>query len=273
MIDISTTPQQTTAQVAKPVFEAKTSDVVDLKRLVKTAAAVVTDMPVTVDADGVRFHGADPSMVGMIDFRLRPEFFGRYEFDAEDPVRFWINMDQLKDRVTEASKGDDLTLIVRDGDSMAKPVVDVKVWTDGITSTFSLETLDLEDQDRPETEDLEFSGSALVGLPMLRAAIQKMEGSIEFTLREDALVLESEADGETARVRFPDTSDHLHAVALSDGPVTSLYSVDYLAHVRKLRKTVQRVRVQFGDDFPLRVTAEDDRFKLAYTLAPRIEEG
>lgn len=267
------TATTTTQRTAPTVLEAKTSEVVDLKRLVDTAAAVITEIEVSVDEDGIRFVGTDPSTVGLMDLHLRPELFDRFEYAADEQVRLWINVEQFKSRVSEASKGDDLTIIVRDGPRLAKPDVDVKVWADGITSTFELETLNLDDADRPQTDDLEFSGSALVGLPMLRAAIKKMDDSITMSLHDDALVLESETDSDTARVRFPDTSDHLHGVALSDGPVESIYSKDYVMHMRKLRKTVRRVRLQFGDDFPLRVTAEDDRFKLAYTVAPRIEEG
>lgn len=264
-----------TKQVTKidgtTVFEAKTSDVVDLKRLLKTLSNLVNETPVELSADGVRFLTADPAMVGMMDVVLRPEMFGRFEYDDDQPTRFKIDVDELYGRVSEAKKGDRVTLSYRHK-GHGEYAVDVKVWHDGITSTFTLDAGDADESDVPSQEELEFTGSALVALPMFRAAIQKMGSSIELVLDEDQIVMQSDTDDGTARVRFPDGSDHLHAVNLADGGVRSLYAKDYLEMVKSLRKTVKRVQLQFGTDFPLKLSVDEDRFAWEYIVAPRIEE-
>jgi proliferating cell nuclear antigen PCNA len=266
-----TATEQLTDQNETPVLEARTRDTVNLKHLLNTANALVDDMPIIVNADGIHLVAADSAMVAMIDLHLTPDLFGRFNCKAKDPIRFQVDMNEFADRVSEAKQGDDVTLTVRD-DPVDGYMLDVTVWHEGITSTFTLETDSIDDTDIPDVDKLEFSGSVLVSLSMLRAAIQKMGDSVTLTLDKDALLLESTVDDQEARVRFPDTSDHLHAIALSDDAVQSTYSQDYLSVVRKLRKTVDRIRLQFGDDFPLRVWVDDDRFKLRYTLAPRIEE-
>lgn len=263
---------QTTEHNDETLFEANTRDVVDLKRLIKTIDALVDEVPVSVGQDGVRFRTADRAMISLIDVVLKPAFFGGYEYNRQKPNLFLVDVGALKDRVSEAKKGDRLKLIIREATGAATPVIDVKVWSDGITSTFTLPTSEADEVDVPSTEDLEFSGSALVAVPMFRAAIQKMGESTQFTLREDRFVMASDVDNQVARVRFPDGSDHLHAVRLSEGPVCSMYSTEYLEIVKGLKHTVQRLRLQFGTDHPLKLGTSNDRFELSFVLAPRIEE-
>lgn len=253
------------------LFEAKTTDALDLKRLIKTVDALVDDVPVSVGADGVRFLTADPALVGMIDLVLKPGFFGRYRCDVEDRELFRVDAGVLKDRISEAKKGDRVNLVLRRTQRNER-MLDVKVWSDGITSTFTLQTMDADASDVPSTEELEFAGAAIVALPMFRAAVQKMGPSTQFTLREDRFVMASDVEEQVARVRFPDSSDHLHGVRLSDGPVCALYSTDYLDIVKGLQHTVKRLRVQFGTDYPLKLSTDNDRFAFAFILAPRIEE-
>jgi len=248
---------------ARPLFEAETRETVDLKRLIRTVNAVVSDSPVIIDRKGVRFHATDPGMVALIDLRLKPDQFAT--FDAPSPVEFGIDMDEVKRRVCEARKGDDVTLAVTDD---TNPEMRVTVDDRGMKSTFTIESDTLDSGDKPETDDLTFSGEAVVALDKLKDAVDRMGDSAEFTLREDQLVIESDA----SRVALLEASDHIHGITLDDGPVTAIYSTDYLEHVMKLKNTVSRVRLRFGDDFPLRVKADRDRFSVAYTLAPRIEE-
>lgn len=264
---------QTTTQIkdtGNTVFEAKTRETVDVKRLIKALADTVEDTPVTIDQDGIRFHAADASLVALIDLKLKPELFDRWQPPAE-PVTFGLNAGKLKGKVGEAKKGDELTLKVTEEhvDGELKPVLHVSIYQDGIRSTFTLTTIE-PDTERPETDDLEFTGEALVSLKPLRDAIKKLGDSIQFTLTEDGLDLDSEEAG--AQVTFPHSSDHIHAIQTNNEPVTSRYAQDYLTTIRKIKNTAERVEIRFGTDFPLRVKADTDQFTLEYTLAPRIEE-
>lgn len=265
--------QTTTQQSDSTLFEAKTRDVVDVKRLARALAATVTDTPVTISEDGLRFLAADAAMVAMIDLTLHPALFDRWQPPAK-AVTFGLNADEFKDKVGEAKQGDELTLSVTEErvDGSVKPVLHITIYRDGIRTTMSLPSLALDEDDQPETDDLEFAGEALVALDPLRDAIKNLGDSIQFTLDEEGLTLTS-ADAEAgSRVAFPANSDHIHAINLNNGPVSSRYAQDYLDAIRKLKHTVDRVTVRFGTDFPLQVSVDQDRFHMVYTLAPRIEE-
>lgn len=265
----------TTRQVepSKPLFEARTTDAVDLKRIVRTLAATATEAPVRFDRDGVHVLTADAAMVAMIDLDLTPELFDRFNPPA-DGVTVNVNLDELKDAVCEARKGDRVTITVENArvEREMQTVVSVRIWSDGITTEYQLTSVDAE-LETPETDDLEFSAEATVSVEKFADAVKRMDkdSGVEVRLSEEELEL---SGGSGVSVEFPANSDYLHGPCVDDGTgsVASLYSVEYLENLRKLKNTATWFKVRFATDFPLKVSATDDRFKLSYILAPRIEE-
>lgn len=117
-------PQTTTES---KLLDAETRRSVTLKRLIRTVNAVVTESPVTIDRDGIRFHATDPSMVAMIDLQLTPAFFTQYHLAPDQPVQFDVDVDDVKNRVCEARKGDTVGLAVTDSSAGAEHQVHVTV--------------------------------------------------------------------------------------------------------------------------------------------------
>lgn len=250
------------------ILDAETRRTVDLKRLIRTLDALVTSAPVTINQDGVRLRATDPKMVGLIDLHLKPAFFTQYQA-PKATHKFAIDTGDFKQRICEARKGDTVRLAVTDEHETR--TVRVTVDDRGMTSTFTIPTNSLEDDEIPETDDLEFTGRAVVAVGALKDAIDRMGTSAQLTLHDDRLVIESTTENGAASVEFLEGSDHLHAIHLDDGPITASYATDYLKHVIKLKNTVDRVHLRFGTDYPLRIEADRDTFAAAYTLAPRIE--
>lgn len=264
------TTQTRSSDNRQTVFEARTKDVVDLKRLIRNLEALMEESPVSIDQDGVRFHTADPAMVADVDLRLKPDLFGRFN-PPDQPVNVGIDVEELKSHITEAKQGDELTLTLTDNGESDGLALQVSIWRDGVTTTFTMDTIDIEETD-VTTQDLTFSGSATVDLAKLVDAVDRMAASTELTLRDSGLRLESETDDNKAAVRIPDGSDYLHGASVDDDVARSLYSLDYLATLKKLKRTVDYVTVSMGTDFPLQVETDQDRFSYRFQLAPRIEE-
>lgn len=263
--------RQKAAEPQTALFTAEMLQVPDLKRIIRTIQEIVTEATVTVSDDGMRLVAADPSMVGMVNLLLKPAMFEQWEPPA-DPVTFHLNVDTLKKRVCEARKGDTVGFALRPnppGD--AEYLFDVSI-SNGVETRFAQPTLDLDEVDRPET-DLEFSGAATVTADAFCDAVKRMNDTVAFTLRNDRLVMKSEGDDEhRAAVAFTDDTNAIRDIRVDDGAAKSLYSTDYVESVVRLKKAVNRFRVELGTDFPIRVTTDESRFKLAYIIAPRIEE-
>jgi len=250
--------------------DARTQDVVDLKRLVRHLDALLTDAPMVIDDDGIRFRTADPAMVALVEIQLKPDLFGRFHAPA-NPIECTVDIAELTEYITEAKQGDDITLTVVEDDDGYQ--LQVSIWHDGITTTFTMPTAEppAEDEEEFGTDELAYERSAVVALDQLIGGIENMDTSVAITLGEETLSLAS-TDGDTsAAVEIPATSDYLHAVHASE-PATSLFSVDYLSSVKKLKRTIDRVQIELGDDYPVRFTAEEDRFRYRLYIAPRIDE-
>ncbi len=213
-------------------------------------------------------------MVALIDLKLKPRFFHRYTPPHNGNAQFGIDVYELKSRVCEARKGDTIELAVTEnpGQGGSEHRLHVTVDETGVKSNFTIQSHSLDEDETPETDDLEFAGSTVVSLDKLKDAIQRMGDSAELSLQSDRLTVQSETETGTANVEFLEGGDHIHAIQLENGPVTSMYSTNYLKHITKLKNTVERVKLRFGNDFPLRFEVDRDQFKLEYTLAPRIEE-
>lgn len=266
----TTTTTTRTDETTQTLCEARTQDVVDLKRLVRHLNALITDTPVVIDDDGIRFRTADAAMVALVEVQLKPDLFGRFNAPAE-PIECTVDIEELTEYITEANQGDDITLTVIEDDDGYQ--LQISIWHDGITTTFTMPTADppTEDEEEFGTDALAYDRSALVALDQLIAGIENMDTSVEITLDEETLSLASTDGDNSAAVEIPANSDYLHAVHVTE-PATSLFSVDYLMSLKKLKRTIDRVQIELGDDYPVRFTADEDRFRYRLYIAPRIEE-
>lgn len=266
----TTTTTTRTDETTQTLCEARTQDVVDLKRLVRHLDALMTDVPVVIDTDGIRFRTADAAMVALVELQLKPDLFGRFNAPA-NAIECTVDIEELTEYITDAKQGDDVTLTVVEDDDGYQ--LQISIWHDGITTTFTMPTAEppTEDEEEFGTDALAYERSALVALDQLIAGIENMDTSVEIALDAETLSLASTDGDNSAAVEIPATSDYLHAVHVAE-PATSLFSVDYLMSFKKLKRTIDRVQIELGDDYPVRFTADEDRFRYQLYIAPRIEE-
>lgn len=230
---------------------------------------MVDSAPVTINENGIRIRAADAALVGLIDLQLKPDFFTQYQTPHDTNHEFGIDVGELKKRICEARKGDAVRLTITNENRERQ--VRVSVDDRGMTSTFTIPTNTLEEDETPESDELEFAGSAVVAVGALKDAFNRMGDSTRLFLYRDRLVIESTSEEGAASVELVDGSDHIHAIHLDDDPISAMYATDHLQTVTRLNNTVGHVKLQFGTDYPIRVGADRNKFTVEYTLAPRIE--
>lgn len=267
----TTTTTRRTDDTTQTQFEARTQEVVDLKRLIRHVESLMDEAPVVIDTTGIKFKSADAALVALVDLQLKPELFNRFHA-PEDAITFNIDVEELKDYITEANQGDDLTLAVTEEPDGYQ--LHLSIWHDGVTTTFTLDTMDPDDEEAEEfgTDELEYTRTARIALDQLVNAIDTMDTSIDLRLDREGLQIDSDTGDTRAAVEIPASSDYLHAVTAEE-PATSSFSVDYLASLKKLKRTIDRVYIAMGTDYPLRLETDQDRFRYRFYLAPRIEEA
>ncbi len=93
--------------------------------------------------------------------------------------------------------------------------------------------------------------------------------SVSFTADRDKFTIAAAGDLSKANVEVPKGED----VSIdAQGEQKSKYSVEYLKKMIKGSKISDDVKIQFSDDYPLRLEyLEKNKVQLAFILAPRVE--
>lgn len=250
------------------MFKAEISDAGLLKDSLQSISNIITEGVFQFTEDGVDLVAADPAMVAMVDFSLRKDAFDTYECDEEAKVG--INIENLYSVLRRAGANDSLILELDEDGSRLEVTME-----DSSTRNFSLALLNLDEDDIPSTDDLEFSVTADLSTAAFSDAIgdAAVVGD-SVTVRADGNGLEFRAEGDSsnAATHIADGSEGMMDLE-ANGEVQSMFSLDYLNKMIKAKKLSDNVRVRLGDDFPMRLEFQvPDKVSLSYILAPRIEE-
>ncbi|MFB6076866.1 MAG: hypothetical protein ABEK12_01920, partial [Candidatus Nanohaloarchaea archaeon] len=123
------------------------------------------------------------------------------------------------------------------------------------TRNFSLALLNLDEDDIPQTDDLDFTVTADLSTSELANAIGDaavVGDSVTVMADEDGVVLQAEGDSSDVATAIDADSEGMLDLQ-ADGEVGSMFSLDYLNKIIKAKKLSDSVTVNMGDDFPMRM--------------------
>ncbi len=250
------------------MFTAELSDTGLLKDSLQSVSNIITEGVFQVSEDGIELVAADPAMVAMVDFTIETGAFD--SFECEEPQKLGVNIENLYSILRRAGSDDKLVLGVNEDESKLTLTMENQS-----TRNFSLALLNLDEDDIPSTDDLEFTVTANLATGSLSNAIGDaavVGDAVSISADGDELVLTAEGDSSNAATHIGTGSDGMNELE-ADGPVASMFSLDYLNKMMKASKMTETVTVRLGDDFPMRMEFEvPDKVSLSYILAPRIEE-
>lgn len=248
------------------MFKAEMEDVTPFKDSLQAISNLIAEGKFQVTDEGLNLKAADPAMVSLVDFTLLE---GAFEsFEAEDDVSLGLNLEKLYSIIRRAKSSDTLVMELEDD---SKFTITMK---NGSTRTFSLPLLNL-DQETPETSQLEFDVRADFNSSTLSDGIGDVSvvgDSVTFSADGDAITIRAEGSNSDAEFRIEKGSDGLLELD-ADSNIKSMFSMDYLKKMLKAEKLSDTVKLQLGNDFPMRLDFEvPDTLRLGFILAPRIEE-
>ncbi|MDY6766069.1 MAG: proliferating cell nuclear antigen (pcna) [Candidatus Nanohaloarchaea archaeon] len=250
------------------MVRAELSDAGLLNDALQSISNIITEGVFQFSDDGVKLVAADPAMVAMVDFELEQEAFDTYECD--EPAKIGVNIEDLYSIVRRAGSNETVELEL-DQDA-SKLYVRMH---NGSDRSFSLALLNLDEEDIPSTDDLDFSVAADVTTAVLDDAVgdaSVVGDAVTVRADGDAITLAAEGDNSTVETTIRAGSDGLMELD-ADGQVQSMFSLDYLNKMIKAKKLSDTTRLKLGDDFPMRLEFQvPDTLQLSYVLAPRIEE-
>jgi proliferating cell nuclear antigen len=138
--------------------------------------------------------------------------------------------------------------------------------------TFNLALIDVDEKEQ-RVPDLNFGASVETSSAVFDEAVQDADviaDAIVLKALDDKFVIEGESNTNHVCSEIPKDDDTL--VNLSNpGENKSKYSIEYLKKIIKGGKLTGKVKLQFGNDYPLRVDyLVQDKLNLGFILAPRV---
>jgi len=245
------------------MFKATMSDAKLLKSSIEAISNLIDEAGISVDNDGLKLRAMDPAHVALVDFQLVKEAFDNFE--VTESVVLGVDLERLNTILKRAGSSDMITLSLDEDKNMLK----IKIKNTS-TRTFSLPLIDVSDEDL-KVPSLDFPSSVEVHPNILKEAIKDAEiVSDHVTLKTDENNLYISAKGDLGNVSVKVLKDDAIAF-MSGGEVSSMFSLEYLVDMMKASDLADTVKINLGDNIPVRLDFTAENVHLAFLLAPRIE--
>ncbi len=244
------------------------SDVDLLKNTVPILAEIVDEGVFKINQNGLNFLSPDRAMVAVIDFQILSSAFDSYQIDNE--VSIGLNLSNFVSILKRVKSSDKLIMELDEGNNKLR----LTIQGNG-KRTFELPLLDIS-MEKPPIDQLNFSGKV-----QMESGIFE-EGVADAEIAGDSIVFEAEPSGtfrmhaqgdvSSTKLEMKNEDSSLLGVETQQ-PLRGRYPLEYLKKMAKAAKLANQMTMEFGTDYPMRLTFQViDKMKISFILAPRVEE-
>jgi proliferating cell nuclear antigen len=235
-----------------------------LRDALDSVSVLVDECKIRLNEDELVIRAVDPANVGMVDLTLEAAAFESYEADGGV---IGVNLSRLENIASMADSGDLVDM------ELNEETRKLHIQIDGLSYTLALIDPD-SIREEPDIPDLDLSADIVPeGAQIDRGitAADMVSDYIRLRVDEADETFVIEAEGDTDDVDFVLSREDL--IDLDAGPADSLFSLDYLKDMNKAIPNDAEVRVELGDDFPVKMHYDfaEGLGHVTFMLAPRIQ--
>jgi proliferating cell nuclear antigen len=235
-----------------------------LRDSLDAVSVLVDECKIRLNEEELSIRAVDPANVGMVDLTLEAAAFESYEADGGV---IGVNLTRLEE-VAGMANADDLIHLELDEETRK-----LHIEVEGLSYTLALIDPD-SIRKEPDIPDLDLPAEiTLEGAQLDRGitAADMVSDHIRLRVDETDETFHIEAEGDTDDVDLQLESEDL--IALTAGPADSLFSLDYLKDMNKAIASDAEVRVELGEEFPVKLHYEfaEGLGTVTFMLAPRIQ--
>ncbi len=246
-------------------MKATLSNAEILKNSVGIISEIIDEAVFTFDSNGLSLLSPDRNMVAVIDFRLLSSAFDEYNVEKE--LKVGLNLPNLVSILRRIKGTDKITF------SMPKNKLELVV--EGSNKrTFEIPVLDIK-RDKPPIEQLDFAGKIDLESNVLEDGIEDalvIGDSIVFEANPAAFKVWSKSDTSSWQLELQNGQQGLLSVE-AKGNIKARYQLEYLKKMAKACRLSKQVTLEFGTDYPLKLSFKEiDKVNLNFILAPMSEE-
>ncbi len=248
------------------LFKATIVDTSLLKDSIATIAEIIDEGIFKITKDGISFVAADRAMVAVVDWNLQASAFEKFETDKEYDIG--LNITNFYSVLRRVAGDDKLTLSLKD--SKLEIVME-----NSSRRRFVVPLLDLSKEEVPPIDQLAFTSSVEIRPDVMQSGIDDAEivaDSVIFEADASRFGMKAEGDVSKTELELEKGSESLIDLKV-DGGAKARYPLEYLKKMIKAAKIADSVRIDFGKDYPMRMSFKaGDKCSLSFILAPRVQE-
>ena len=226
--------------------------------IIGVISELVLEVRIKVNKEGMKLIAVDPANVAMVSFKLPVAAFSQLEVEEEV---LGVSLDSLKSVLRRVSPGS--SLVMQTVDNVLKLQIQDKTKRE-----FELTLIDIE-QEEKTLPNLEFTSEIEMRSIDFIEAIEDcvvVSDSCSFETQEGKIIISAKGSLNSARTEF--SSDEVKIKAKQD---KSKYSLEYLQKMMKGSKLVDKTKINFSTDYPLKLEFKTPVMELSFILAPRVE--
>lgn len=227
-----------------------------LSDVVSVISELVTEVKLKINKEGLSIIAIDPANVALVAFKLPASAFSAFE--AKDEL-LGVSLDNLKSILRRSNSG---SIVLQTEDNLLKIEIH-----DKIKRVFNLALIDIEAEEK-SVPTLEFNNKIEMSSFDFSDAIEDcviVADSCSFIVKGGKFIIEGKGLN-SARNEF--SSDE---IKIEGNDSKSKYSLEYLQKFCKASKLSDKVKINFSDDYPLKLEFRTGEVELAFILAPRVE--
>jgi proliferating cell nuclear antigen len=232
---------------------------------VATIGELIDEGIFNLSKDGITFIAADRAMVAVVDFKISSQAFDKYEIDKEQSMG--LNVTNFLSVLKRCGSGDKLTLSLKDNKLEV-------IMENSSKRRFLVPLLDLTQEEIPPIHQLEFTAKAVLKPAILQSGIDDAEiiaDAVLFEAANNKFLMRAEGDVSKTELELEKGSESL--IELKDSGAKARYPLEYLKKMIKAAKIADSVSVQFGQDYPMKMSFESaGKVSLSIIVAPRVSE-
>ncbi len=237
-----------------------------IKNSIPIIAEIIDEGIFKINQNGLSLLSPDRTMVSVVDFNIPSTAFE--EFKVEGEVELGMNLASLVD-VIKRIKGSDKVII----QSGKENRVNINIEGNG-KRRFELSLLDIKTE-KPPIDQLKFTGKIEMQSGILEEGIADAEivaDSVVLQASPGLFRMSAKGDISSAELEMKKGEPGLDSIE-AEGNVRARYPLEYLKKMIKAAKLSKKTILEFGADYPMRLSFVDvDKVSLKFILAPRVED-
>lgn len=232
-----------------------------LKLVVEAVLSMVEEAKFTFSDKGLEIKSVDPANVAMVKVLADASAF---EFFKSTNGAIGVDLKRLQEALSSAEKDEPVTLQMNEESqklavSMGRIQYELSlIDTSAIRAEPKIPELSLPIM-------VELSG---VELKKSMKACSKVSDHVKIGMTNEIFVIAGKGDIDKVELKMLTTE--MQAVRI--GECSSLFSLDYMEDIAKVAGKMEKVRLEVGQDYPMRVQFMTEGILVEYLLAPRIEQ-